>query len=271
MRKRAFTLIELLVVVAIIAVLVSILLPAIAQARLNARSATCLVNLRTIVQAVVIYAAGNNDILPVVSESPWIGCVRGPRTTPLIMRDEGYLPILNDRGGVWRCPLDSREYKPHFRAWYYYREGGPGNPADAPEEGFKGSYSANVVYRQWSSACPYSGWKQAGIFRAQRLSAAGAPSTTITVYDSCWDWDAEADCPWQLFYSWATIAYYAGSRPDIYPQLWRHNSKNFGPSGNAGFLDGHAEAGIDYLKTCCKDDYSQDPQKSAHWWSFAGE
>lgn len=272
MRKAGFTLIELLVVVSIIAVLVAILLPALAKARLNARSVVCLSNQQSIAKALIMYTVQNFDALPVLNESPSITAVKGSRTTPLILRDEKLLPIINDRGGVWRCPLDARDYKPHFLAWYYYREGGPGDPSLASDDGFKGSYSGNAVYRQWSSRCPYSGWDENGqTFHPKQLSKAANPSRTFMFYDSCWDWDAEAFSPYQLFYSWATVEYYQGFGQATYPQLRRHKPGNFGPYGNMGFLDGHAQAGVDYLKTCCGEDYSEDPSKSVQWWSFTGE
>lgn len=57
--RRAFTLIELLVVVAIIALLISILLPSLNQARRQARTIICLNNLRTQGQACHFYSEDN--------------------------------------------------------------------------------------------------------------------------------------------------------------------------------------------------------------------
>ncbi len=61
-RTPAFTLIELLVVVAIIALLISILLPSLAAARQNSRTAVCASNSRQIAVGWAIYAQEHKDM-----------------------------------------------------------------------------------------------------------------------------------------------------------------------------------------------------------------
>lgn len=65
-RHRAFTLIELLVVISIIAMLASLLMPAIRGAADNAKSATCISNLRQIGAAVQQYVGdpSNDHMFP---------------------------------------------------------------------------------------------------------------------------------------------------------------------------------------------------------------
>ena len=63
-KPRAFTLIELLVVIAILGLLISILLPALSQARQQARRAACAANLRQTGMAIHLYSQDQEDTIP---------------------------------------------------------------------------------------------------------------------------------------------------------------------------------------------------------------
>ncbi|MCP4513457.1 MAG: type II secretion system protein, partial [Fuerstiella sp.] len=68
--RRGFTLIELLVVISIIATLMSLILPAIQNAREAGRRTQCLNNIRNVTLAALNFATSNKSRLPALGYFP---------------------------------------------------------------------------------------------------------------------------------------------------------------------------------------------------------
>ncbi len=83
-RRQGFTLIELLVVVSIIALLISILLPAVGEVRRKARLSNCNNNMKQHAVGAANYSSQNKDRLPHAPQSPGgqLSQILGPAGTP---------------------------------------------------------------------------------------------------------------------------------------------------------------------------------------------
>jgi prepilin-type N-terminal cleavage/methylation domain-containing protein len=96
-KKCAFTLIELLVVMAIIALLLSVVMPALQSAKTLARRLVSASNMRQIGLAISLYADDNNGLFPLTTHTP--GELRQTWIYTLA-------PYLSDIDKIRICPAD---------------------------------------------------------------------------------------------------------------------------------------------------------------------
>ena len=121
-KTHAFTLVELLVVIAVIAILASLLLPALAAAKKRARAVQCLHNLKQIGASAHMYANDNDNIIQLDSLIP------GSGTWASIL----FTNVNLQQREIFLCP----SYKPFtWENWlnvYGIRQNGPTNCVTGP-------------------------------------------------------------------------------------------------------------------------------------------
>ncbi|MCF7853321.1 MAG: type II secretion system GspH family protein [Candidatus Pacebacteria bacterium] len=208
---RKFTLIELLVVIAIIAVLASLLLPALKNARETARAIACMSQERQIGQCMVLYGSDNDGFFPPL--------MRGSPKWHTVLVADGYLSDANwpgdDNPGPWAykpapspdsvflCPTD---YALDADKIFYFG-------------GYCGSYGVST--RILPMLAPYT----------RRISAVRQPSRTGLLAES--KINGSINDQWDiLFYENPTVIGRAGK--------FKHNSRM-----NVMFCDFHVER-LDY-------------------------
>lgn len=111
-RKAGFTLIELLVVIAIIAILASMLLPALAKSKGKAQAISCMSNTRQLMIGWLLHATDNQDRLmtgrPVEGGMGWLpSSLDNTNSALLINPEQSQMANYVKSTGVWKCPADN--------------------------------------------------------------------------------------------------------------------------------------------------------------------
>lgn len=222
-RPRAFTLVELLVVIGIIALLISILMPALGKAREQANAVKCMSNQRQIGQALVMFTNEHGGYLPkawfndgIVSSGTNGGKTTWQYRDPMF----GWTYILSLYMGrakeAFRCPSDETDHL------YDTFNDTQGNLPDRPEaDNIPGSYRLNISYLP------------NGPFEAIRITRLARPSEAIVIADGRQGFGANA---WNQLATWEAPFAHVSKANTTNVAFNRHRLR-----GMYVFADGHAE------------------------------
>lgn len=244
-RRHAFTLIELLVVVAIIALLVSILLPALGRARDLTKTSVCMAHMRGCMAAFEVYAAeyGGHypDLFMYDPSKPWTEPFDRAWWTLLV--DLDYLATTD----FIYCPA----YKDTIRTDEYMSHMEKGGWV------FGAAWEGSFGMMQFGQSWPNEAWgvddpfipekyvsrpgEECLIFDSINFSPDGNPTNLKLTFDEFTEvCDGEySDPPPDLTYPHTHLGL-----PDEDTgngQAWRGLSIRHGNATNAGFFDGHVE------------------------------
>jgi prepilin-type N-terminal cleavage/methylation domain-containing protein len=193
MRKRAFTLIELLVVIAIIAILAAILFPVFAQAKVAAKKAACISNMKQWGLANQMYWADYDDQIA-LWEYHFVYNVLPPQNN----RDTGNIlyPYVKNMQMVV-TPNSPISFRPRM---YPDPSLGFGNPASMTGQqrtdqelynaGWLSDYGLNYMPLTGAFAGSGVAYPYGVGFNPQKATSVANPGDTILLATSVWDRDA---------------------------------------------------------------------------------
>jgi prepilin-type N-terminal cleavage/methylation domain-containing protein/prepilin-type processing-associated H-X9-DG protein len=144
-KQRAFTLSELLVVIAVIAILASLLLPALARAKEAGKKTSCLSNVRQIGLAYQGFLADNVDHFPayVTERTAPAGTPDTPEARAPFSYRQILIPYITSGSNVFKCPDGLPWPAPQAGAWFNTDYGNNHNESNLPGAAQQAWYQAH--------------------------------------------------------------------------------------------------------------------------------